>query len=1098
MRTSTLLLPFVALFASGCDDVPASSRTDASTKTDTPNSMDATSDSDVVASTSCIPATMSGNTPTDRFVDGTATATVTIADPAACLRTYTLSSTAPLRDGQPGNPRRFTERAGFSTVRTGNNLLDALYALAQEEARENSVAEIRDGSFNDGAPITCAPGGCFETGRLWKYVWTRDTSFSVHLALGALDPTRARNSLDFKLSERRGGGDLQIVQDTGTGGSYPVSTDRVVWALGASEVLKFLSGEARETFLTRSLTALRNTLAHDRAVIYDTTDGLYRGEHSFLDWREQSYPAWTATDNAHIAMSKSLSTNVLHYAALDTASRFATERSEATVAQMYREQANALRSAIRTRFWDADAGQFRAYSTTGLDPAPVRRWDLLGTSLAVLLGVADDTQARAAIENYPHAGRGGAPVLWPQQQATAIYHNRAMWPFVTAYFARAARQVRNDGVVNRATQVLVRSAALNLSNMENLEVVSGTPRVEEGATSGPVVNSQRQLWSVAGFLSLVHDVIFGVEVTQDGLLVQPYITREMRSGMLANADTMVLNQYVWRGKNITVIVRLPPRGENRAGAYAVGSRRLNGRDMATSTVTAAILDAQNNQLEIALTDTPEAASRIREVADTTDWRAVFGPRTPSVSRVDTDPSTGRIRVNFDAGGEPSADVRFNIYRMGQRVASDLPGSTTTWTDSTLRDGASPEACYVVESVFVSSGNTSQRSQPQCWWGHNGHLVRSILAYDFTNTGGSPSNNHGRFHYENWGDAGHQLEVGYFRPDATGDHLVQLMGGNGSGGYTTGITAAVKRIRIQELPANTTVATGYVTLPQAGEWSQWRGSTLMRVRLDATRTYRMIVDSDERAVNMSTFAHFERYTGGTGGRSGAFNRVNISEVRVLPLHGGMGNATTVSLDGDGDLEAFGADGRLNVGATTAPTDGVSMRFDDAYVYFSVRSRALGMNDLRPFVLYFEAQGDGETFGAPVSRVGMMYLDQTPTVPFEAQWAVLVRRRSDVGDGAGPFNGLFRWDTNRWVRAMRFVENQQYWVGNDADRTLSVRLPRSQFGATSRMRMAGHVVQGGGFYNVTLPAEHQPWTTGRTTGFYEIDLTTSSPARLWSIR
>ncbi|MFO0606561.1 MAG: hypothetical protein U0324_25540, partial [Polyangiales bacterium] len=964
MRAPSFALPFVAALALGCDAAPSPAvppdvSTDEPPTDDLPDAAtddlgadasrpdvaapDATAtdvpaaDADVPATDappgSCTQARGTGTAATDRYVDGTAMASVTVLDPGSCQRTYLLSSTAPLRDGQPANPRRVTERASFPTLRTRNDLFDALYALAQDEARENSVAAIRDGAFNEGAPIDCPAGGCFETGRLWTYVWTRDTSYSVHLALASLDPTRARNSMEFKLSARRGGGGTQVVQDTGTGGSYPISTDRVVWALGATELLKYLDGDARTAFANRAFEALRNTVDHDRAVIFDAADGLYRGEHSFLDWREQSYPGWTATDTAHIGMSKSLSTNVLHLVALQTVATLAATRTDVATTRRYGDQADALRNAIRTRFWDATARQFRAFTTTGLDPAPVQRWDLLGSSLAALTGVADAAQARALTETYPHAGKGGAAVLWPQQQFTPIYHNRAMWPFVTAYWLRAARAARNDAVVNRNVDAMIRAAALNLSNMENLEILSGSPRVEEGATSGPVVNSQRQLWSVAGFLSMVHDVVFGQEATEGGVRFRPYVTRALRNTLFANADSLVLNDVLYRGRTLTVVVNLPPRGTDRAGAYAVGAVRVNGRDAGDAFLTPSMLDARST-VEVTLVDTPEAAAPMREVADVTAWRDVFGPRTPAITRVDVDPATGRLRLALDRGGEAADDVRFNVYRMGRLVGSNLPGSTASWVDPDLRDGASPDACYTVETVFAS-GNASQHAQPQCWWGRDGHLVRQVLAYDFANTGGSAATDHGRFHYENWGDPGHRLEVAYFRPDTRGEHLLQLIAGNGAGGYTTGVTCAVKRVRVQELPAGTDVASGYVLMAQAGSWDEWRGSSFVRATLDPARTYRVVVDDDERAVNMSAFAHFERYTGGTGGRAGAFNRVNVAELRVLPLTGGAGTGATVALDGTNDIEKFGATGALTVGVPSGATDAVAVRFDEAYLYASVR-------------------------------------------------------------------------------------------------------------------------------------------------------------------
>jgi hypothetical protein len=101
--------------------------------------------------------------------------------------------------------------------------------------------------LDGGSPTTCVVDGvgCYYTGAGWTYVWTRDTAYSAALGLGSLDPLRMRNSLTFKLSDRRAGwysdtSDVQVVQDSGTGGGYPNSTDRVSWALGAQDVVDWL------------------------------------------------------------------------------------------------------------------------------------------------------------------------------------------------------------------------------------------------------------------------------------------------------------------------------------------------------------------------------------------------------------------------------------------------------------------------------------------------------------------------------------------------------------------------------------------------------------------------------------------------------------------------------------------------------------------------------------------------------------------------------------------------------------------------------------------------------------------------------------------
>lgn len=236
-------------------------------------------------------------------------------------------------------------------------------------------------------------------------------------------------------------------------------------------------------FRDRAFDAMANVIERDRAVVFDPTDGLYTGEQSFLDWREQTYPGWGAGTGprAHRDVEVALDERAPPRAARrgghprDGARRHGAGDALARVV-------DALRAAIRARFWDDDARQFRAFTTTALDPSAVRRcWDLLGTSLAVLHGIATDDEARDAIARYPHAGAGPA-VIWPQQQRTPIYHNRASWPFVTAYLLRAARRVRNNAVVTRDLRELMRGAAMNLSNMENFEFLSGSASVSEGET----------------------------------------------------------------------------------------------------------------------------------------------------------------------------------------------------------------------------------------------------------------------------------------------------------------------------------------------------------------------------------------------------------------------------------------------------------------------------------------------------------------------------------------------------------------------------------------------------------------------------------------
>ena len=786
-------------------------------------------------------------------------ATVTLDRDTPCSRTYSIQTSAPLRDHPYGSPRVIAEGAG-PFLRSGDLLLDALYAMTEVERIDSSVASIADGAFDEGRPFACPAPGCFETGRLWTWVWTRDSAYAADLGLALLDPDRMRSTLSLKLSTRRDGTDLQIVQDTGSGGSYPVSTDRVSWALGARRTLATLNGATAETFAARALEALTNTLEHDRVVVFDPSDGLYRGELSFLDWREQSYAPWTAQDTVHLAMSKALSTNVLHVEALRFASALAARAGDAETSDRYSRWASSLGDAIHAAFWLPDDGLYSSHLPTTLDAAPARRFDLLGSSLAVLAGLGDASTRARAVANYPHLERG-PPVMWPQSTEVPIYHNRAIWPFVTAYAMRAAKAVGNAAVVTHAARSLYDGAALNLSNMENLEVETGRAWVEDGPRSGPVVDSQRQLWSVAAMYTLVHEIVFGLEITPSGPAVTAGLTRALRRSWFAGTASIALNDVPWRGGALAIVLELPPEKSAGDAMLAVASLRVDGVEVSS------LEDLEGDHVvTVVLVDEGPETGTIRRVTD----GAIFAPPTPSIALVQ---APGPITLTL-AGDDRGAT--WSIYRDGVRIAEGLPEGTTTFADPGT-SASSPSHCYAAE--LVTASRASHRSAPACWWGPGFERTRSFGAAAFLAIGGAFVNNHGRDHYEGWGDPGDSIAV-TFTPDFSGPHLVQLSAGNGAGPVDTGVTCGVKRVRVEEASNGAVVAEGYVVMPHLGTWSRWADSSFLPVTLDSSTAYRIVVDMDDFATNMSAFDHFARYTGGEGGANGSFFRVNIDQIKVL--------------------------------------------------------------------------------------------------------------------------------------------------------------------------------------------------------------------------
>ena len=462
----------------------------------------------------------------------------------------------------PTGDRYIPARA--SSTHTASALFDGLFAMAQDDLQQNSVTAIRDDAFDHGQSMPCA---CFETGEKWRYVWTRDLSYSVDLGLWRFDPQRAKASLLFKLSEVRTPsapatpesiGKKYPMQDTGSGGSWPVSTGRIVWFLGGRHLLD------DRAFADQVYRALTDTLAQDRQYVFDAQFGLYRGETSYLDWREQTYPGWTKDNVVFIAQSFALSTNVLHYQALQLAIQMAERRNDAKAVD-YRDQADALKTAINMYFWRADRGMYMSY--IGGDGARMEAYDLLGLSLAIVSGVADADRARQALTNYP-AWPAGSPVIWPERADQPIYHNRAIWPFVSAYALRAARTVNDPERIAHEVHSLMRGAALSGSNMENFELASQSVHVDEAKLSGPVVDSPRQLWSVAGYLNMVTEGVFGL--TDDGK-IEPKLPVSLVPMLFGNNDRISLHLP---DRNITLV-----RPATLAGnLLVVGSIQRHGAD----------------------------------------------------------------------------------------------------------------------------------------------------------------------------------------------------------------------------------------------------------------------------------------------------------------------------------------------------------------------------------------------------------------------------------------------------------------------------------------------------------------------------------------
>jgi hypothetical protein len=306
--------------------------------------------------------------------------------------------------------------------------------------------------------------------------------------------------------------------------------------------------------------------------------------------------------------------------------------------------------------------------------------------------------------------------------------------------------------------------------------------------------------------------------------------------------------------------------------------RLDGTDVGTGFLAAADL-SDGSVIDIELGPAASASEGIRLIsdADVADYRNVFGPKHPIVTGVDL--SANRLVVSWTPNGEASGDVTFDVYRDGERIAEGLAGSTTSFIDPQSGDHATKTHCYSVEAIFAVSGNASQHAKPVCYWGAANARVQTYGAQGFVASGGQLVFNHGRWHYEDWGDPTDTLTIANVTPATSGPHLVQVLAGNGAADFTTGITCGVKAVEVWS--GNTKVGGGQLLMPHLATWDDWRDSSFVRVELQAGTSYTIVIREDEHSGNMSDFEHFTLY-GGTGGASGRFNKVNISELKLLAL------------------------------------------------------------------------------------------------------------------------------------------------------------------------------------------------------------------------
>ena len=381
--------------------------------------------------------------------------------------------------------------SAFPQYHSTYKISDAIYNLALEEMQK-----------------AVEPDSTFRTGKEWGGVWTRDISYSIILSMAVLQPKVAVYSLLKKVKDGR------IIQDTGTGGAYPCSSDRMIWAVAAWEVYKVTGDRG---WLTKAYQIIKKSAEDDVSNVYDKQTGLVRGESSFLDWREETYPKWMQP--ADIYESECLGTNVVHYQVNKVLAAMSAVFNDHAAVTKYTQRADIIKKGIQENLWIPAKGYYGQYLYGRNFKMLSPRSEALGEALAVLFDAADVEKQQSVINNTP-VNAFGIPCIYPQIPGILPYHNNAVWPFVETYWAMASAKAGNEESLIRAISAIYRPAALFLTNKENFVAT-------DGDYAGTQINSSNMLWSLSGNIALVYKVLFGIHYNENSLEFKPFVPKTL-------------------------------------------------------------------------------------------------------------------------------------------------------------------------------------------------------------------------------------------------------------------------------------------------------------------------------------------------------------------------------------------------------------------------------------------------------------------------------------------------------------------------------------------------------------------------------------------
>jgi len=372
------------------------------------------------------------------------------------------------------------------------------YNQAYEKARKVIASDIHDNQFLAGAG--------------WAQVWTRDSSYSIDLALNLIQPELSKSTLLHIKQDVPGIGECWAQDSCGHFGGWPGLTDAIVGATGAWSLYQ-ATGDL--DFLKQAYTRTVNSLQRAEKDAYIEKTGLFGGCASFME-SNSGYPLKYANTHTLLAKTSALSTNALYYHGYVVAAKMAEVLGHDP--EPFLDKAEALKDAINENFWQEDKGYYGYFIDENQHLIP--QMEGLGEALAILYGIADEDRAAKILHSTPTTPLG-FPCLWPQfpeystyagRQEYFYYHDGMIWPFVQGYWGWAAAKNKDVTTFGQELEKMLKLSQKNDTFMEYYHPQDGKPD-----------GSQDQLWSASGYLGMVYHGLFGITFESDGIHFSPVV-----------------------------------------------------------------------------------------------------------------------------------------------------------------------------------------------------------------------------------------------------------------------------------------------------------------------------------------------------------------------------------------------------------------------------------------------------------------------------------------------------------------------------------------------------------------------------------------------